>query len=92
MRPRWPTSPSPAPSGRESRGSHPQDERAATRAKVAAIVAGAVMSGQALSITLDRATTTWLARRGVTRPRLVMAAVAAAAAGLSQYRGAGDAG
>ncbi|QNK53552.1 hypothetical protein H7F30_04425 [Dermacoccus sp. PAMC28757] len=50
------------------------------------------MSGQALSITLDRATTTWLARRGVTRPRLVMAAVAAAAAGLSQYRGAGDAG
>lgn len=63
----------------------PEDERVATRARVATIVGGSVMGGQALSITLDRATTAWLARQGVTRPRVVMAALAAAAAGVGQY-------
>lgn len=62
-----------------------REETVKKRAAVGALTGGALMLGQSLAVTLDRAAVGWLQRRGVTRPSLVIAAASAVLGAVVEY-------
>ena len=62
-----------------------REEPMSKRVAVGALTGGALMLGQSLAVTLDRAAVAWLQGRGVAQPRLVIAGVSAVIGAVVQY-------